>query len=184
MDILNVVSNAIALFMLWMFLSSGVAKLLPTNRDYYQNVMAAYGVKLPELATSLLVLLAVLELLSGVLSVLPVTRFIGLILCSTLLSVYLLVMCAQLIQGKTDMDCGCGGPGRETTISNALIVRNAMLILLVFVALLAAKPMAHQMSDWLMALPMALMMIFLYLCFDQLIANGQKLNALKEVMRG
>jgi len=49
------------------------------------------------------------------------------LLGAILLSVYALAMLANLLRGRSDLDCGCGGPAARRTISGTLVARNLVL---------------------------------------------------------
>ena len=185
MDIINVLANAIALAMLWLFASAGLSKLIPANRHYYQNVFRDYGIALPGLAAALVWLLGCLELLGGLLIVFPLTRLQGLIVCGVLLVVYMLAMARQLWQGRLDMDCGCTGSAGSVKVSPALLLRNSVftgLLVVCFIDLTWAAGAELSGSYWLMAVPMGMSLILINQSSEQLLANAQKLRLLKSVV--
>ena len=163
---------------------------MPVHQNYYRSVLANYGVSLPEFARILVWLVGLLELLSALLITLPYFRQIGLILAGVILLCYLLAMAANLLQGKVDMDCGCFGPASQTKISAELLLRNAILIGLLVMAAAPAfqattkEAMQLGANDWTLSALLAAMLILLNLTLEQVIANTQKLNSLKQVMQG
>lgn len=192
MDIQNLISHSLALFFLCLFGAAGISKFRPANQDYYAQVMKGYDLILPELARVLLYLIAALEIVTGILIVVPSLRIAGVVLAIGLLLLYLTLMAIQLLKGKSDMDCGCNGAGsetngRQTRISPALLVRNLALVLLAALASLAplsTDAFHHLWQEWLLAIPLAGCLYLIYLSGDQLIANGQRLHQLKAVMNG
>ena len=129
MGTLSVLSDAMAIFVLWLFMSAGIHKLKPENKDYYDQLITDYGVK-RLFGSWLFMVVGLIEVITALLVIPAATRDIGATLSIILLLTYMLVMGAQLIQGKTDLDCGCAGPGSRIKVSKWLLIRNASLALL------------------------------------------------------
>ena len=185
MDIQILISNSLALFFLCLFATAGISKFTPANQDYYAQVMQGYGIRLPELAKASLLLIAAVEVLTGVLILIPLLRIVGSVFAACLLLMYLVLMTIQLLKGKADVDCGCNGPGRQTSISPALILRNTVLVLCAVFTGLTVMTMDVTLSgwsEWILATALAGFLWLVYLSGDQLIANQQKLNQLKALM--
>ncbi len=176
MELMSIASNAIALFLLWLFLSTGLHKIKPVNGSYYAKVFSNYGVSVPAVARLLPKLVGAVEIIIGVLVVLPNTRVIGVVAAVTALLIYLILMARQLWLGKKDMDCGCAGPLSDSKISDRLLFRNGVLIAL---ALCCLAPSPHfGIYNVELIFPFSLLLIMLYLSVEQLISNGQKLERL------
>jgi len=169
--------------MLWMFVSAGISKLAPANREFYQSVFDSYGVKHAGIARISTWSLGSMELLAGVLTVLPESRALGAAACVVLLSVYMLAMANQIRQGKLDADCGCTGPGGGVAISPVLLIRNGVLIgLLILVFLVDASFLGRpEVEHWLLPSLLAVMFILISVCAEQLLASAQKLKRLRYV---
>lgn len=188
LTLIATLSNAISVFMLWLFLSAGVSKLNPVNRHFYTEVLNDYGVALPDLARVLVWLLGVVEVLAAIFIILPTSRLLGAILCGALLMMYFCVIAQKIRQGKLDMNCGCAGPGGLVTLSPMLLLRNALLIGLLILLAATLIPSGFSLSSiqafgidiWLLSLVVAVMMIFIYLSAEHLLANQQKLALLKQ----
>lgn len=176
MELMAITGNAIALFLLWLFLSTGLHKLQPANHGYYADVFSNYGVALPAIARYLPKLVGAAEIAVGVLIVLPNTRAIGVAAAVAVLLIYLVLMARQLSLGNKDIDCGCAGPLGDTRISSQLLWRNGVLVALALCCLLPAKEFGMQSVALVFAF--ALLLILLYLSAEQLIGNGQKLKRL------
>ena len=52
----------------------------------------------------------------------------------TLLCIYMAAIAVNLLRGRRNIDCGCGGPAQKQTISEWMIARNGILLLLAFIA--------------------------------------------------
>ena len=63
-----------------------------------------------------------------------------------LLSLYGIAIAINLARGRRDIDCGCGGPLAKQSLSEALVLRNALLA---GAALAAALPVAPRALGWL-----------------------------------
>ncbi|MGI9294365.1 MAG: MauE/DoxX family redox-associated membrane protein, partial [Pseudomonadales bacterium] len=122
------------------------------------------------------------ELIVGIAIAIPASRSIGTLLGAILLLVYLVMMARQLLQGKKDLVCGCAGPASDAKISPALLLRNFALISLAMFCFASHLTTVHAGmqigSALLLSLGLALGMVLLYLCLEQLISNQQKLQNL------
>jgi hypothetical protein len=63
-----------------------------------------------------------------------------------LLGLYTVAIGWNLVRGRRDIDCGCGGPLGRQRISEALVVRNTVLVA---AALLGALPVVPRALGWL-----------------------------------
>lgn len=63
-----------------------------------------------------------------------------------LLALYTLAIAWNLLRGRRDIDCGCGGPLGRRRISEALVARNAVLI---GAALATTLPVLPRSLGWL-----------------------------------
>lgn len=70
------------------------------------------------------------EALIVLLIVLPATAVVGLLLCTLLMTLYLLVMMSAMLRHIQLKDCGCGGIGTQATVGRWHLMRNGVLILL------------------------------------------------------
>lgn len=177
MDMLAVFTTAMTLFVFWLFVNAGISKLRPDNRSYYQQVFAGYGITRANPARVFIVLIGAIELLIGVLPLFPASRSLGFVCCLCVLTIYFATFAVQLWQGKRDIDCGCAGPGFNIKVSPALLLRN--LVLIACIALAAQGEVIYLLHAWLIALPLAVMLIVIYLSADHLLANQYKLYLLK-----
>lgn len=177
MTITNVLSDCVALFMLWLFLTAGISKLKPENKRFYKELLGEYGVVKPSLSRSIVVLLGATEVLLALAILLPVSRYFAAFAVALLLSFYLVVMAVKLYQGKVDMDCGCAGPWADVKISPILLWRNGLLILATFMCL--APSVGKIQPMWFISSMVALFGILLYSSVEKLIANKQIIHAMR-----
>ncbi len=178
---MTIIGLCVCLFLLWLFALAAYHKL--ANLTHYSELMLEYlpVIKQSSLLRSAVFCLALLELSVALLLLLPVTRTAALIMAVIVLSVYATVMAVQLILGRRQLNCGCAGPASSTQISTVLVVRNVVLIVLAVIALVVGASIAVSIYSLLLTLCLTAFMIFLYLCAEQLISNGQQLATLKNV---
>lgn len=176
MNLLWVLSDASAIFLLWLFASAALNKLKPTNALYYQSVLNGYGIDDALLAKSLPFAIGLVELALGILIVVPASRGWAAIAGIGLLTVYAVVFIVQLLQGKAGIDCGCSGPASNIKLSGHLLIRNLLLIVLAFGCLTPALGLG--LGYWSLVIMSSVLLVLLYLCTEELIGNAQKLTAL------
>jgi hypothetical protein len=76
----------------------------------------------------------------------PAAHVAAAIASALLFALYALAIGLNLARGRRDIDCGCGGPLGRQTLSEGLVVRNALLAC---AALAAALPVAPRALGWL-----------------------------------
>ncbi|MDV5170191.1 MauE/DoxX family redox-associated membrane protein [Photobacterium rosenbergii] len=172
----KILSDGSALFLFWLFVSAGVGKLKPANRQYYLDLATEY------VGTSLLLRYAVLllggiEVVSGLLVVVPATRLVGMACILGLLVAYLALMAYQLYQGKVDMDCGCAGPGANIKIGAESLARNVILGGIAGLCMLPA--VGDLLSTISLSLALAIFMTLTYSSAEKAVSNFQKIKLLK-----
>lgn len=98
------------------------------------------------------------------------------------LAVLLVVTAAiviNLLRGRADIDCGCGGFEDEQHLSWALVARNLVLLLLVGVSATAPSARALGWLDYLSVVAGAASLFGLYVLTNQLLANQPRLARLR-----
>jgi len=116
------------------------------------------------------------ELLAGGFLLWPAARAPGALLALAVLAAATLGVVVNLLRGRTDIDCGCGGLSRApASLSWWMVSRNGLLAAL---ALLAWPPQAGGPSardlawlDGITFLGLSLALLGLYLAFNQLLAS-------------
>lgn len=170
---------AIKLLIAGLFIHAGFSKLQPQNQSYYADVIDGYGVIPVSFSHAMPKLIGASEFVISM-AVLSVSfAHFGLLAAALLLAVYLASFAKQLVQGQTDINCGCAGPGMDVKISPMLLLRNVILIGL---CLTSVSVGASSLSTtWLLAIPLAATMGLIYLSCEQLIINQQKIVRLQNV---
>ena len=177
MDLLNFTSDVMAIFLMWLFVNASIHKLQVDNRNYYQQLFSDYGLRNKNIAIALCYFLGVVEMTLAFTILFEATRSQAAILSVLLLSVYLIGMTVQLIQGKRDMSCGCSGANSQLKISWPLIIRNGVLIVLTLNCTLPGAGFPPQL--WFAVLMASGFMILTYSCVENLIVNAQKISILR-----
>ena len=109
----------------------------------------------------------------GVAILVPATRPAALLLLATLLVTYGAAMAINLLRGREDIDCGCGGASHP--LSWGLVARNAVLA---GAAAIASRPTLERSMDWIDALTLVLGVLAfyaLYLMADELLRQASRL---------
>ncbi len=119
-DLLRLGSGGAAAFVALIMLRAALHKA--ADRDGFEGVLGDYGLA-PEIALKpLSSALPALEVVAACALCVSPVRAVGVVLASGLLLVYAAAMAAALQQGRTQIDCGCGGP--PTPLSWAMVGRN------------------------------------------------------------
>ena len=180
---LAVLSDASAVFFLWLFVTAGLHKLKPANGEYFTALFGDYGLSTnrPKLLLVLTKLTGALELSIGLAIIIPASRSIAAIAACGILLSYLTMMALQLRQGRRDLDCGCAGPGSQLKISGHLLGRNALLAVSCLFCLSPGLSLglSPDLSSVFITLCLAVIAVLVNLCCDQLIRNAQHIQAMR-----
>lgn len=153
-----------------------------SDRHDFARALGAYRLLPPDLLMPATVALAVVETALVPLLTLPATRAPAFAVAAVLLVVYAGAMAINLLRGRRDIDCGCGGPAQR--LSWALPARNAVLALL---AVAWSRPgVLDRTLDWtdhLFFVATAAALCGLYRLADELIRQGTRLGALRRALR-
>ncbi len=171
-----VIALGLVLLLGWVLLDAGLGKLrdpvlTAAHIDDYRLLPEGTGAWLARP-------LAVLEMALAVLLLLPVSRVPALVLAASLLAVYGLAITINLLRGRRDIDCGCGGLGQAQRLSVVLPVRNAFLVAAALTAAVSPGVPSHW-SGWLFALFCGAVAALLYASVSGLLANQQQLERLR-----
>lgn len=171
----ELLSDAGALFILWLFFQSGWRKIIQNNNNYYQGLIAEYFNLENNKQYNFILLIksiGVFELILSFCIIIPGTRTIAAIGVISILWIYFSIMAYQLYRGKTNMDCGCGGSAVKIKISKYSLIRNQVFTCITLLALMPGTITFNALST--LSLSIAMMVILINLCVEQLIANTQK----------
>ena len=143
--------------------------------------LAAYELLPAALVGAVAWVLPVIEAIAGLTLVIDRTRLLGVLLTSALLLLVTGAVIANLLRGRTDLNCGCGGIEDEQTLSWALVVRNAVLLSLVGLCALTPAARALLWLDYVSVAGGACCLYGLYAMNNQLAANQPRLMRLRNL---
>lgn len=124
-----------AVLLILLFLQAAWHKFSDYGR--FLGLLADYRL-LPELLLEPAARLLLLsEALCALLLVWPVSRPAGAVLAASLLLLYALAIAINLLRGRVQVECGCGGAGQP--LSWWLVLRNALLLLIALACALAGS---------------------------------------------
>jgi hypothetical protein len=165
-----------------LFAAAGLSKLW--HPAAFRAAIAAYALLPPSVVAPAAILLAVAEIVAAVLLLWPAGAIVGVALLWTLLLLFSAAIGINLRRGRTDIDCGCWMFGAQQEVSQrsigpATLARNAVLALIVLVAVLPATSRTLSVLDWSTVILGALAALGLFAIVAQLSANSRRLAAMK-----
>lgn len=170
---LDVVTNALALFLCWLFSRAALHKFryAPHYRHLVSSFLEGHGRRLP-----LVYLIATVELGLALLVIPPATRALGFTGVSLLLAFYAAMMAWHYLRGHSDLRCGCSGVDSQLTVGPALIARNLVCCAVALTAIAAPGAWPQNILLVVCALIVALMLVAAYTLSDDLIAQAQAME--------
>ena len=178
MDSVDLVLRSIVEFGLGLlFLSSGMQKL--RHPRVFRSALSEYRLLPGFLVSWVAALVVVAELVAGFGVFVPDARAYAILAIAVLLLVYTMAIGINLLRGRRDIDCGCGGPARRQTLSSWLVVRNLTLMVLALGCLLPAADRVLQWMDFVTIGFGVVAFLLLYAMVNSLAANQPKLQQLR-----
>lgn len=159
--------------LLW--LSSSLHKLRDPNG--FRSALWDYRLLPPPLVDATALALTALEGGLAVSLLVPASAPVAALASAGLLGLYAGAMAWNLLRGRRDLDCGCGGAGGPRSLAPALVARNAVAAALF---LLASAPAGERALTALDAftVPAAVLALALVWCaVDLVLSNGSRLRA-------
>jgi Methylamine utilisation protein MauE len=145
--------------------------------DVFAGALDAYQLLPSAWVMPIARVLPFVEAAIGVGVLIPATRASGLIVFATLMAVYGIAIAINLVRGRHQIDCGCGGDVH--LLSWGLVVRNGLLVC---VALAMSAPSLGRPYEWLDAVTLIVGVLALYgsyLTFDELLRQFGRIAQLK-----
>ncbi|MDE0512087.1 MAG: methylamine utilization protein MauE [Gammaproteobacteria bacterium] len=165
-----------ALILSYVFVMAGLHKCRAPAE--FATTLANYKI-LPEgLARQGVYLVPVAEIMTGVALLIPATARLAAFSAGALLCAYIAAIGINLLRGRRNIDCGCGGPAQKQTISEWMIVRNGLLLGLAFITVCQVDPRALLWFDWLTIILATVMGCLFYNIINQLLVNKDLLKSL------
>ncbi len=119
------------------------------------------------------------EIAAGLLLLPLATRAAGAALALAVLAMVTAAVAANLLRGRREIDCGCGGPEGGQHLSWGLVLRNGFLAAAALLAAAAEAPRELVWVDGLTVVAGALALYGLYAAANQLLANRPRLLKLR-----
>lgn len=173
-----VVILAVRLAMAGVFVSGGLHQW--RDRAMFAAVVEGYALLPRALVAPVALLLPLAEMATGLLLLWPATGPIGALTGLCLLCGVSLAVVINLLRGRRDIDCGCGGASGDQTLSWALVGRNAVLSGLLVIGTLSSSSRGLGALDVGVAVIAGLAALGLYAACNQLMANAPRLRALRD----
>lgn len=150
------------------------------DRALFEAVVVNYRV-LPRGAVTqaFALLLPLVEIAAALLLLWPAQRVLGAALAVALMAVFAAGIGLNLLRGRRDIDCGCGGASGRQLLSWWLVARNALLALLAVAGAAEGGARALSWLDGFTAAAATLALLALYVSFNQLGANAPRLQSLR-----
>ncbi len=145
-----------------------------TGLGVFEGIVADYRLAPSALSGPIAKTLLALEALCVALLLWPGSSQIGALLAAVLLLLYAAAMAANLIRGRSFIDCGCGG--QSESLSWALVARN---LALTAILIPTARGMTGGLntSETVVAFGAAITVWLLWLVIAQLTANHTRMTS-------
>ncbi len=149
------------------------------ERELFAAAMQGYDlipdVTVPTASTTLVVAEAAI----GVLLCLQLGHPLPQLMAIALLALVSAAVVVNLLRGRTEISCGCGGSSADQQISWGLVARNVVFAGSLALAAMPLTARELHFADNLFIVFGALMLLGLYAAASQLVANGPRLAALR-----
>jgi len=173
-----VLSHACAAALAIVFLAGAWDKLrIPV---LFEAAVQGYGLLPRWLVRPFALALPVAEIAAALLLLAMATRPAGAVLAGLLLALFAAAIGINLLRGRTDIDCGCGGAA-HVRLSAGLLWRNLGLIAAAFAASCPVSARPLGVLDMVAVAGMALFGFGLYLLVNVLLAQQARLLALRRL---
>ena len=140
----------------------------------FQSALAGYRLLPPAWAAPAARLIPVLELAVAVGLLLPGLTAPAAWAAAAVLAIYAGAVAINLLRGRREIDCGCGGPGGDRPLGVSLVVRNLVLIWGLLVTTAPVAPRAWTGLDTIHLLFAAVAALLLYSAIDVALANASR----------
>jgi hypothetical protein len=147
--------------------------------ESFEAALANYALLPDGLLAPVARALPLLELGAGLALIVAPDSAAGALLVIGLLVLVTAAVVINLLRGRADVGCGCGGIEDEQRLSWALVARNAVMMLLALLALVPPTSRELLWLDYLTVGGAAVALYGIYVASSQLIANAPRLTRLR-----
>lgn len=158
--------GTVGLLLAGIFLPSAWSKL--RAMDELEGIVADYRLLPEPLVRPAARVLPVLEIVAGILVLLPATGAAGALLATALLLLFVAAMAINLARGRREIDCGCFLGRQKERIGWRLVARNLLLVALAAPLVVNEPAAAPGLLDLLTVLFAAGSLLALYAAFSRL----------------
>jgi uncharacterized membrane protein YphA (DoxX/SURF4 family) len=167
---------ALRLALAWLLLTAAVHKL--GHLEAFRDAVEGYRLVPSGASGAIARGSAAAELATGLALLWPASAGPAAVVAALLFGVYGVAIAVNLTRGRRHIDCGCGA-GRRQPLSEGLVARNAVLVLVAGLAALASFPRPWVWIDALTTAGGALTLGLLYAAVDGALAQAPALAALR-----
>ena len=179
-DLINpIIAKACALILCYVFIIAGWHKL--RRRDEFITALTDYRLLPRIVIRPMAFCIPVLEVASSAAILFSVSAQIAGATIAGLLGLYAMAIGINLIRGRRDIDCGCGGYGATQHLSVWQVLRNLLLIGLALLVILRPIGILPNAAAWAISILAAALFCLALQASDQLLANWQKFQALRNL---
>ena len=157
-------------------LVAAVAKL--RDREVFAATIDNYRLLPPASAPAVALVLPLAEIAAALASLYGPTRIWGALGAAALLSLFAAAIAVNVVRGRFDFDCGCGG-GEHPRLSWALVVRNGVLAVAALAAFVEGPHRPFEAIDALTVAGGTAALVTLYHFSNLLLANAPRLAGLE-----
>lgn len=136
---------------------------------HFEGQLAAYDVLPDVMVKPVAGVLPWIEMALVFLILVPVTRTFAASLSALLLAAYALAMAINLLRGRKDIDCGCGG--QPQLLSRWLLLRNAVLVICSCLLLIPGNGRVVAWAEIPLLILFTAVLAMIYLLAEQLVRN-------------
>jgi hypothetical protein len=146
----------------------------------FRAALTDYQVLPSALTLPIALIIPVIELSAAVMILFPASKQYAAAMMIILLILYTAAIGLNIYRGRSDLDCGCTGPASKQTLSGWLVIRNLLLIGLLFITLSPSIARALNWMDILVIAFSVLTATSLYAGLNRLFAQSRQLNELRQ----
>jgi hypothetical protein len=140
-----------------------------TARAEFAASLAGYHILPARWSAAATALIALLEAIAIIAITLPTWRQQGAVLAATLFVVYSAAMAVNLLRGRDQIDCGCGGAGQP--LSWFLVGRNLLLVAGCACIVTCDMPAMLGVAECVAAAGLVPLLWLLLIMFDRILGN-------------
>lgn len=164
-----IITMVAALTLSVIFASAASHKLM--HRVWFRRQVQEYELIHPLFVPVAAIVLPIAELMIALGLLWSGSRVYAAVLALLIIATYAVAISINLIKGRKDIDCGCSGPTMQQPLQPGLLLRNAFLAVLAFVACIPLVDRLLGLHDNFVMILAATVLVLLYTAADLWLAN-------------